>query len=72
VLEECGRINAESIEEYLAIGGYSAFEKTLFDMSPEELITEITESNIRGRVSISMPRGSYIAAVFTGVVSSAL
>ena len=33
VLQHCGHINAASIKEYLAIGGYSAFEKALFDMT---------------------------------------
>ncbi len=49
VLEHCGHINATSIYEYLAIGGYRAFEKALFDMQPEDIIQEITESNLRGR-----------------------
>ncbi|MDR1863435.1 MAG: 4Fe-4S binding protein [Treponema sp.] len=57
VLEKCGRINAESLEEYLAVGGYSAFEKTLFDMSPEEIIAEVAESNIRGRGGAGFPAG---------------
>lgn len=49
VLEHCGHINATSIYEYLAIGGYRAFEKALFDMQPDDIIQEISESNLRGR-----------------------
>ena len=49
VLEHCGHIDATSIEEYFGIGGYSAFEKALFDMTSEEIINEIYDSNLRGR-----------------------
>lgn len=49
VLEHCGHIDATSIKEYLAIGGYSAFEKALFEMQNDEIVDEITASNLRGR-----------------------
>lgn len=49
VLESCGHINASSIREYIALGGYSALEKALFDMQPYEIINEVSESNLRGR-----------------------
>jgi NADH-quinone oxidoreductase subunit F len=49
VLESCGHINAGSIREYIAIGGYKALEKCLFEMSSEEIIQEVTDSNLRGR-----------------------
>lgn len=49
VLESCGHINASSIREYIALGGYSALEKALFDMQPDEIINEVSESNLRGR-----------------------
>ena len=49
VLEHCGRIDADSIREYIAIGGYSAFEKALFDMTGDEVIAEISKSELRGR-----------------------
>jgi NADH-quinone oxidoreductase subunit F len=48
-LEHCGHIDATSIEEYLAVGGYSAFEKALFDMTSDEIIKQIEESALRGR-----------------------
>ena len=49
VLESCGHINASSIREYIAVGGYKALEKCLFEMSSEEIIQEVTDSNLRGR-----------------------
>ncbi|MDR2070675.1 MAG: NADH-quinone oxidoreductase subunit NuoF [Treponema sp.] len=58
VLEQCGRINAESIAEYIATGGYSAFEKALFDMSREQIITEISGSKLRGRGGAGFPAGT--------------
>ena len=57
VLEHCGHIDAESIEEYLAIGGYSALAKAIFDMKPEEIVNEITDSGIRGRGGAGFPMG---------------
>ncbi|MDR1231358.1 MAG: 4Fe-4S binding protein [Spirochaetaceae bacterium] len=57
VLEHCGLVDAESIGEYLAEGGYSAFEKVLFDMNGERVIAEITESNLRGRGGAGFPAG---------------
>ena len=57
VLEHCGHINAESVEEYIAIGGYSALEKALFDMTPEEIINEVTISGLRGRGGAGFPAG---------------
>ena len=57
VLEHCGKIDAESIREYIAIGGYSAFEKVLFDMTPDEVVAEISKSNLRGRGGGGFPAG---------------
>ncbi len=57
VLEHCGYIDATSINEYLAIGGYEAFEKALFDMSQDDIIMEIEESNLRGRGGGGYPAG---------------
>jgi NADH-quinone oxidoreductase subunit F len=57
VLEHCGQIDATSIREYLAVGGYLAFEKALFDMSPGQIIDEISESNLRGRGGGGFPTG---------------
>ncbi|MDR2176697.1 MAG: NADH-quinone oxidoreductase subunit NuoF [Treponema sp.] len=57
VLEHCGQIDATSIKEYLAAGGYTAFEKALFEMNAGEIITEISESNLRGRGGGGFPAG---------------
>ncbi len=57
VLEHCGHIDATSIKEYLGIGGYTAFEKALFDMSSKDILNEMTESNLRGRGGGGFPLG---------------
>ena len=57
VLEHCGHIDATSIKEYLAIGGYSAFERALFDMNGDEIVGMIEESNLRGRGGGGFPTG---------------
>ena len=49
VLENMGKINAESIEEYIASRGYEAFAKAVTEMKPEELIGEIRKAGLRGR-----------------------
>ncbi|MGN0466458.1 MAG: NADH-ubiquinone oxidoreductase-F iron-sulfur binding region domain-containing protein [Lachnospiraceae bacterium] len=49
VLENCGHIDAEHVEEAIAVGGYKALEKALFEMTPQQVIDEILESNLRGR-----------------------
>ncbi len=48
-LEHCGTINAESIEDYIATGGYKALVTALFDMDSQNIVDEITEANLRGR-----------------------
>ncbi len=62
-LEHCGHINAESVEEYIAVGGYSALEKALFDMTPDEIIAEVTDSGLRGRGGAGFPTGKKWAQV---------
>lgn len=57
VLEHCGHIDATSIKEYLAIGGYRAVEKALFDMSHDDILNEMLESNLRGRGGGGFPLG---------------
>lgn len=56
-LKNCGVINPEEIDEYLAFDGYKAFEKVLTEMSPEEVIEEIKNSGIRGRGGAGFPTG---------------
>lgn len=57
VLENCGLIDPEVIEEYIAHGGYEALYKTLKTMSPLDVINEISESGLRGRGGGGFPTG---------------
>ena len=57
VLEHCGHINALSIREYLAMGGYKALEKALFEMTSAEILDEVETSNLRGRGGGGFPAG---------------
>ncbi|MBQ2945721.1 MAG: NADH-quinone oxidoreductase subunit NuoF [Clostridia bacterium] len=57
VLEHCGKINADSISEYIAIGGYEAFEKALFEMTQDEIVAEISKAELRGRGGGGFPAG---------------
>jgi len=57
VLRNCGIIDPESIDDYLAAGGYKALEKVLHSMSPQEVIDEITRSGLRGRGGAGFPTG---------------
>jgi NADH-quinone oxidoreductase subunit F len=49
VLRNCGLINPDDIEEYIAVGGYQALYKTLIDDKPEGVIEQIKASKLRGR-----------------------
>ena len=57
VLENCGQIDVTSICDYLASGGYMAFEKALFQMDGDSIIDEITKSHLRGRGGGGFPTG---------------
>lgn len=57
VLANCGRINPESINEYIAVGGYEACGKALTEMNPDEVIAEIKASGLRGRGGAGFPTG---------------
>ena len=57
VLRNCGVIDPESIDDYLAAGGYKAIEKVLSSMSPQEVIDEVTKSGLRGRGGAGFPTG---------------
>ncbi len=56
-LKNCGVINPESIDEYIAFGGYSALGKALTEMKPQDVIDEIKESGLRGRGGGGFPTG---------------
>ena len=49
VLEDCGQIDAEHIEEAIATDKYQALAKVLFEMTPADVIREVEEANLRGR-----------------------
>lgn len=48
-LQNCGRINPDSIDEYIAFDGYSALEKVLFNMSQDDVVNVIKDSGLKGR-----------------------
>ena len=56
-LDNCDKIDATSIEEYLANDGYTALEKALTEMTGEEIVNQITESGLRGRGGGGFPTG---------------
>jgi NADH:ubiquinone oxidoreductase subunit F (NADH-binding)/(2Fe-2S) ferredoxin/Pyruvate/2-oxoacid:ferredoxin oxidoreductase delta subunit len=55
VLRNCGVINPESIDEYIAREGYIGLEKALFDMQPEDIVNELKISGLRGRGGAGFP-----------------
>ena len=56
-LQNCGKINPEQIDEYIAFDGYKALEKVLLEMTPEEVIDTIEKSGLRGRGGAGFPTG---------------
>ncbi len=52
-----GKIDPKSIDDYLALGGYSALAKALSQMSPEQVLEEVKKSNLRGRGGGGFPVG---------------
>lgn len=56
-LKNCGVINPEEIDEYIAFDGYKALEKVLFEMTPEDVIEELKKSGLRGRGGAGFPTG---------------
>jgi len=57
VLRNCGVINPESIDEYIAMDGYAALGKVLTEMTPDQVIQEILDSGLRGRGGGGFPTG---------------
>ena len=55
VLRNCGFINPEVIDEYIARDGYQALAKVLLEMTPEDVIDELKKSGIRGRGGAGFP-----------------
>ena len=56
-LRNCGVIDPENIEEYIATDGYAALGKVLTEMTPEQVIDEILKSGLRGRGGAGFPTG---------------
>ncbi|MBR5232608.1 MAG: NADH-quinone oxidoreductase subunit NuoF [Clostridia bacterium] len=56
-LRNCGVINPENIDEYIAMDGYAALGKALTEMTPEEVIQTIKDSGLRGRGGGGFPTG---------------
>jgi len=57
ILRNCGHINPERINDYIARGGYQSLKKVIFAMKPEEVIEEIKRSGLRGRGGAGFPTG---------------
>ena len=56
-LRNCGVIDPENIDEYIAFDGYKALQKVLTEMTPEEVIDTISKSGLRGRGGGGFPTG---------------
>ena len=57
VLENCGKFDAESLDEYIASGGFSALEKAMFELTPDQISDEVDKSGLRGRGGGGFPAG---------------
>ena len=57
VLANCGVVHPERIEDYVAVGGYSALYRAITEMSPSEVLAEVTASGLRGRGGAGYPTG---------------
>jgi len=58
VMRKCGMIDPQSIEEYIAVGGYQALGKVLTTMTPEQVIAEVKKSGLRGRGGAGFATGA--------------
>jgi len=57
ILKYCGSIDPEDINDYIEVGGYKALHKVISEMSPEEIISEVKESGLRGLGGAGFPTG---------------
>ena len=58
VLRNCGHINPDSLDEYRAVGGYTALQRVVGEMTPDEVIDVITASGLRGRGGAGFSTGT--------------
>ena len=58
VFRHCGSIDPESLDDYLALDGYEALARGLGEMTPEQVIEEVTASGLRGRGGAGFPTGT--------------
>ncbi|WP_013323487.1 NADH-quinone oxidoreductase subunit NuoF [Gloeothece verrucosa] len=63
VREHTGKVDPDRIESYIAVGGYQSLYKTLYDMTPQQVVEEITKSGLRGRGGGGYPTGLKWATV---------
>ncbi|MEG4940640.1 NADH-quinone oxidoreductase subunit NuoF [Microcoleus sp. F4-D5] len=63
VREHSGKIDPERIEEYIAVGGYQSLYKAIYDMTPAQVVEEISKSGLRGRGGGGYPTGLKWATV---------
>jgi bidirectional [NiFe] hydrogenase diaphorase subunit len=63
VRENSGKVDPERIEDYIAVGGYRSLHKALYEMTPAQVVEEITRSGLRGRGGGGYPTGLKWATV---------
>lgn len=63
VREHSGKVDPERIEDYISVGGYRSLYKALYEMTPAEVVEEITQSGLRGRGGGGYPTGLKWATV---------
>ena len=57
IRQHTGKLNPERIEEYIAVGGYQSLYKAIYEMTPTEVVNEISNSGLRGRGGGGYPTG---------------
>ena len=63
VRQHTGKVDPERIEEYIAVGGYQSLYKAVYEMTPTEVVKEISKSGLRGRGGGGYPTGLKWATV---------
>lgn len=63
VTENCGRVDPESLDDYRAAGGYEALRRAVSEMTPAQVLDEVTRSGLRGRGGAGYPTGLKWATV---------